>query len=158
MTDMNRAFTRHKQQRFVSRLMVFTVFGFIAMSSGIARAECPVFATRSVFSGYAIVKTNDPGSTQPSHPLKDFFGGNCTTNKALWATGMFGAIPPIYCSIVTATNNPNLLGLTAVWGTSSMGTASNTTMNGCTFTCNGNSCRVRGADGLPVELMSFETD
>ena len=61
---------------------------------------------------------------------------------------MFGTMQPTSCAINRTSGTALLL---ARWPSA----ASNTAMNGCTFNCDGGTCRVRGGDALPVELMEF---
>ncbi len=77
-------------------------------------------------------------------------GTGCTTVA-------FGTNPPVLCTALTNTfgSPPNVLGrLKVQWAAS----AGNTSANGCSFNCQGGTCRVRGGDGLPVELMEFSVD
>ncbi len=79
------------------------------------------------------------------HPLYDFIGGGCTT------TMKYGPNPPSSCSDFVGLGETWVVELQARFSES----AHNTTQNGCTFMCPGGTCRVRGGDALPVELMHF---
>ena len=80
----------------------------------------------------------------PTGSLYLFIGGGCTTS-------MFGPNPPTACQSVNTTTTARL---TAIFSM----TTHNVTANGCVFNCALGTCRVRGGDGLPVELMYFDVE
>ena len=88
-----------------------------------------------------------------SKPLYDFIGGGpCSTTK-------FGPNPPTQCSWVTGYIYSTLTNYyTANLIARFASAAANTTANGCIFVCPGGTCRVRGGDALPIELMDFAVE
>ncbi len=88
-------------------------------------------------------RSHNPG------PLHVFIGAGCTAVRT-------GTNPPGTCAASNWTSNSygSLVYYAFLEVTFPSG-AANATANGCIFNCEGGSCRVRGGDGLPVELMSF---
>jgi hypothetical protein len=86
------------------------------------------------------------------NPFFDFIG------PVACATVKFGTMQPTFCQAL-AQNLTTIFsaGANVRWGSASAATANNTA-NGCTFICQGGSCRMRGGDTLPVELMDFSVD
>ncbi len=64
---------------------------------------------------------------------------------------MFGPSPPNVC---LATRSASAVQLLVLFPSAT----ANATGNGCTFNCDGGTCRVRGGDALPVELMDFSVE
>lgn len=123
-------------------IKVFARFSFslavLVVLAGTAKAQCPGVPVISGTEAY--VSSSPVGDPDPDE-ISALIGGGCTT-------GMFGPNPPDNCSHNVT---PMLAILVAVWGDS----AHNVSANGCTFNCGGGSCRIRGGDGLPVELLDF---
>ncbi|GJM09860.1 MAG: hypothetical protein DHS20C11_21360 [Lysobacteraceae bacterium] len=121
----------------------------ILMPSLAAADTCPLASSANVNGRFvSIVSTaSGPGP----NPIADFIGTGCTA-------AAFGPNPPAGCR--GGLGSFSLASFFASWP----GAASNTTANGCTFTCNAggtgaaNVCQMRGGDGLPVELMEFTLD
>ncbi len=101
-------------------------------------AQCP---GENTVVAYGVVAMSSMSSGGFTDTLDTFIGTGCTT-------AMFGTMAPIICQ---SQDNPSLKRLTVAWSFD----ASNTTGNGCTFNCQGGTCRIRGGDALPVELMDF---
>ena len=110
-------------------------------------SECPV-DTYSGFinvTGTYVLISSFPFSFPDPDELADFIGtGGCTTSR-------FGPNPPTNCIA-----NATLISASIVVEFSNV--AHNTILNGCTFNCDGGTCRVRGGDALPVELMGFSVE
>ncbi len=129
------------------------ILACILMWARPAPAQCPGtthYTTSQPPSGYfALVYSqnrNSPG------PLVDLIGSGCTAVP-------FGPNPPISClALRFVTSSYGSLTYTGLLTVSFLTGAANVTANGCLFNCEGGSCRVRGGDALPVELMSFSVD
>lgn len=117
------------------------LFFSLVMSNPVLAQQCPGNATilSNTMFHLAYVSSN-PGGTMG--PLYDFIGIGCSSTA-------FGTMAPTQCNSVKTTTTARL---TAQFANA----ISNTTMNGCIFNCQGGTCRVRGGDALPVELMDFE--
>ena len=120
-------------------LLAFALFPYTAESQ-----QCP--GTNFTTITAMVARASSMTATNPDpDELAIFISAGCTTD-------MFGPNPPNLCSVFTAGGgNP---ALQAFW----VATTQNVTSNGCTFNCPGGTCRVRGADALPVELMEFSIE
>ncbi len=119
-------------------LGLLALLGFLAIASESA-AQCPGVP---VITGTEAYVSSAPSVSPDPDEIFDFIGTGCTT-------GMFGTNPPGSCQWFAS---PGLAILAATWPDS----ANNATGNGCTFNCQGGgTCRLRGGDGMPVELMDF---
>jgi hypothetical protein len=122
---------------FVALLVLFTTE---------ASAQCP--GTPNVGFVFAQVRSYTNANPDPDE-LDAFIGTGCNTAKFKTGSG----VSPIACSVITyQVTTPAVRRLNVVWSNN----AHNMTNAGCTFICQGGgTCRVRGADALPVELMEF---
>ncbi len=116
------------------------VIAILCIAPQYMQAQCPgsqMVVTMTIAQVHELLPA--PG------PLYAFIGGGCTT------TAVFGPNPPTQCPTFTGMGAFYTARLRAVWANS----VDNSTANGCTFICPGGTCRVRGGDALPVELMDF---
>lgn len=128
----------------IQQVTVFVASLLLLLAVGPARGECPGMPTTqspgppattyvaSVFANMA------PSLTQ----AQNFIGTGCTVMT-------FGS------NVASCNTNNTSMFVNFIASFSSA--AANNMANGCIFTCDGmaNTCRVRGGDGLPVELMEF---
>ncbi len=128
-----------------SKSIIFSITLLLFIPS-VVRSQCPLDASgyRSVVNNRAF-NASAPYIHADPDEIYDFIGpGGCTGIP-------YGPNPPTQC---LAFRSSYEAGLQANWPL----TASNTTANGCTFNCDGGTCRVRGGDALPVELMEFSVE
>ncbi len=109
-------------------------------------AQCPIDTGGTVTAfGTNAQLISYPGLLPDPDELFDFIGpGGCTT-------ATFGPNPPTNCRTF---RSPSIAALLLYFSNP----GSNTSSNGCTFNCDGGTCRVRGGDALPVELMDFSVE
>jgi len=141
---MRKAKIGHKATRF---LFIFAFVGISFLYTNASSAQCPVdtMGSRGALGNGAYVNSMFFSLPDPDE-LYNFIGpGGCTTMK-------FGVNPPNLCDVVV---DP---GVAAVLFVGFAATSHNITGNGCTFNCAGGTCRVRGGDALPVELMEFSVE
>ncbi len=128
----------------ISQLILLGIFIPTIILPTQLRAQCPGSMTRvtNVPSGmfYRALMSSDVASNPPPAELDLFIGTGCTAES--FGTGV------INCSV----NDLSFINQLQVRFDNS---AANSNMNGCTFNCEGGTCRVRGGDALPVELMDF---
>jgi len=121
-------------------LATLTLFVLACFVPGGVWSQCP--GTPVTTQSLSVYVYSTPSVHVDPDPIADFIGTGCTTAK-------FGSNPPDNCGYQ---NTPGLAILTASW----MNAAFNVISNGCTFNCQGGgTCRLRGDDGLPVELLDF---
>ncbi len=119
------------------------VFGaVVGMWSSSALAQCP---GSDFLAGGAAAQARSFTNVNPDpDELLAFIGTGCTTS-------MFGTPAPTGCAVDTGAP---IIALVAQFAAS----GDNTTGAGCVFNCQGGTCRVRGADALPVELLQFSAE
>ena len=110
-------------------------------------AQCP--STMMNTFAVAVVRYSTP-PRPTGGPVCDLIlgPGNCTAAATTYRFGTpYGPFPPTQCQAYVTGINGNAF-VQAIF----MSAISNTDMNGCIFPCPGGTCRIRGGDGLPVEL------
>ncbi len=139
-------------RKSLTRVLVLTVFGFCLGWVPRVSAQCPGTLMVRTFPGGTHSAQAMSANTGSPGPLYLFIGAtttSCTTAK-------FGTKPPTRCQLSQNTSGATFFtaGLVAVWPA----VPPTPTAHGCVFNCPGGTCRVRGGDGLPVELMGFSVD
>ena len=124
------------------RGILVLIFAMVIIAPQYTQAQCYGVQNVTMMTAQVQEISAAPG------PLYSFIGGGC-------ATAVFGPNPPTMCMTYKAIPPVFFTArLRAVWSSS----ADNVTANGCTFVCPGGTCRVRGGDALPVELLDFSVD
>ena len=123
-----------------------------------ANAQCPGTGQRFAANTYGTMYYfgNYMASAMGPGPLNSFILNG--TNMVACTTAKFGPNPPDTCVAATSVDLDNDGVFGSAIGPLFLNFSQNVTQNGCSFTCPGGSCRVRGGDGLPVELILFEVD
>ncbi len=145
--------TTNRNVSFFIAVGLSTLFA-VMISSSTVEAQCPGSAGVGTQGGYPAAwrgsSSNGTSVMGTGAPLFDWVGGGCATMK-------FGANPPALCFATrNATHNGTSNDYRTAFLSANFAVAShNMTSNGCTFVCGGGTCKVRGGDALPVELLGF---